>query len=192
FFFFYFFFFQAEDGIRDFHVTGVQTCALPICEKDPWNLIELRLAQGSVSASESPPAFEPDRRPAAMPSRTCHRRGCISMANTFHPATTPASQPASLARPALRPLSLALGLAGLMAVAGPVGARTGVHAPVPGDASRVAPAGAPAGGVTTAGGFGAAPMAETPQSISVVDAESLEERGARTLSQAIRLETSVA
>src|SRR5690606_8929841 len=28
--FFLFFFFQAEDGIRDFHVTGVQTCALPI------------------------------------------------------------------------------------------------------------------------------------------------------------------
>src|SRR5690606_41101638 len=25
-----FFFFQAEDGIRDFHVTVVQTCALPI------------------------------------------------------------------------------------------------------------------------------------------------------------------
>src|SRR5690606_1020839 len=28
--FLFFFFFQAEDGIRDFHVTGVQTCALPI------------------------------------------------------------------------------------------------------------------------------------------------------------------
>src|SRR5690606_41082872 len=28
-----FFFFQAEDGIRDFHVTGVQTCALPILVK---------------------------------------------------------------------------------------------------------------------------------------------------------------
>src|SRR5690606_40033178 len=27
---FFIFFFQAEDGIRDFHVTGVQTCALPI------------------------------------------------------------------------------------------------------------------------------------------------------------------
>src|SRR5438552_7837624 len=27
---FYFFFFQAEDGIRDDLVTGVQTCALPI------------------------------------------------------------------------------------------------------------------------------------------------------------------
>ena len=27
----FFFFFQAEDGIRDWSVTGVQTCALPIC-----------------------------------------------------------------------------------------------------------------------------------------------------------------
>src|SRR5699024_2534409 len=30
FFFLFFFFFQAEDGIRDRNVTGVQTCALPI------------------------------------------------------------------------------------------------------------------------------------------------------------------
>src|SRR6266566_7721565 len=29
---FFFFFFQAEDGIRDYKVTGVQTCALPIAE----------------------------------------------------------------------------------------------------------------------------------------------------------------
>src|SRR6266446_7404861 len=28
----YFFFFQAEDGIRDYKVTGVQTCALPISD----------------------------------------------------------------------------------------------------------------------------------------------------------------
>src|SRR5690606_11777200 len=28
-----YFFFQAEDGIRDFHVTGVQTCALPILHR---------------------------------------------------------------------------------------------------------------------------------------------------------------
>src|SRR2546430_8925344 len=39
-----FFFFQAEDGIRDLTVTGVQTCALPICatallpERDPVRL----------------------------------------------------------------------------------------------------------------------------------------------------------
>src|SRR5690606_40708004 len=26
----------AEDGIRDFHVTGVQTCALPICPPPRW------------------------------------------------------------------------------------------------------------------------------------------------------------
>src|SRR5690625_2333360 len=30
-----FFFFQAEDGIRVGHVTGVQTCALPICNSQP-------------------------------------------------------------------------------------------------------------------------------------------------------------
>src|SRR2546426_8688811 len=30
----FFFFFQAEDGIRDYKVTGVQTCALPISGAD--------------------------------------------------------------------------------------------------------------------------------------------------------------
>src|SRR5690349_22050281 len=33
FFLFFFFFFQAEDGIRDLYVTGVQTCALPISSR---------------------------------------------------------------------------------------------------------------------------------------------------------------
>src|SRR5437764_14761971 len=32
---FFFFFFQAEDGIRDTSVTGVQTCALPIYPHEP-------------------------------------------------------------------------------------------------------------------------------------------------------------
>src|SRR2546422_144366 len=32
----YFFFFQAEDGIRDVAVTGVQTCALPISARKNW------------------------------------------------------------------------------------------------------------------------------------------------------------
>src|SRR5256885_5188299 len=31
-----FFFFQAEDGIRDYKVTGVQTCALPILLNRSW------------------------------------------------------------------------------------------------------------------------------------------------------------
>src|SRR5690606_39630840 len=41
-----FFFFQAEDGIRDFHVTGVQTCALPI------SVQEGRLAPSRLPACE--------------------------------------------------------------------------------------------------------------------------------------------
>src|SRR6266699_4745636 len=32
-----FFFFQAEDGIRDADVTGVQTCALPILRRRAWH-----------------------------------------------------------------------------------------------------------------------------------------------------------
>src|ERR1041384_5780341 len=38
-----FFFFQAEDGIRDKLVTGIQTCALPICE------LGIRMALGAQS-----------------------------------------------------------------------------------------------------------------------------------------------
>src|SRR5207244_6115707 len=47
-FFYFFFFFQAEDGIRDDLVTGVQTCALPICvpiadaDRNAWD-------KGSIS-----------------------------------------------------------------------------------------------------------------------------------------------
>src|SRR5690606_39826026 len=35
-----YFFFQAEDGIRDFHVTGVQTCALPIFISGSLNTVQ--------------------------------------------------------------------------------------------------------------------------------------------------------
>src|SRR5690625_7247364 len=38
------FFFQAEDGIRDGHVTGVQTCALPISERQ--NALPTALSSG--------------------------------------------------------------------------------------------------------------------------------------------------
>src|SRR2546430_2822275 len=46
------FFFQAEDGIRDLTVTGVQTCALPIFTYDrvPKGEIELRRASAVYSA----------------------------------------------------------------------------------------------------------------------------------------------
>src|SRR5690606_3634971 len=52
------FFFQAEDGIRDFHVTGVQTCALPICGQD--NV----LAAGQRSGAHP---RRPEKAPTALP-----------------------------------------------------------------------------------------------------------------------------
>src|SRR6266511_5366752 len=50
------FFFQAEDGIRDFHVTGVQTCALPIFGADlcvPFGVTDrVRVEQSHVERLE--------------------------------------------------------------------------------------------------------------------------------------------
>src|SRR6266513_3127455 len=48
-----FFFFQAEDGIRDRNVTGVQTCALPICEVLRKVLFEQALEERGERISES-------------------------------------------------------------------------------------------------------------------------------------------
>src|SRR5256886_8186171 len=42
----FFFFFQAEDGIRDLTVTGVQTCALPICDGVPVAVADRCRARG--------------------------------------------------------------------------------------------------------------------------------------------------
>src|SRR5256885_2502229 len=44
-----FFFFQAEDGIRDYKVTGVQTCALPISYGEHFNLsVQRELSKSTV------------------------------------------------------------------------------------------------------------------------------------------------
>src|SRR3989442_8039856 len=53
----FFFFFQAEDGIRDADVTGVQTCALPIY----------------AAESQAPSPFAPQRRDPPRP--VARRRG---------------------------------------------------------------------------------------------------------------------
>src|SRR2546429_8813010 len=47
----FFFFFQAEDGIRDVAVTGVQTCALPI-----WfdSAVSLKIAERSPAVDPLP------------------------------------------------------------------------------------------------------------------------------------------
>src|SRR5207253_7956608 len=47
--FFFFFFFQAEDGIRDGHVTGVQTCALPISTGSRYRRYPGRVWPSSVA-----------------------------------------------------------------------------------------------------------------------------------------------
>src|SRR5258706_9624900 len=65
----FFFFFQAEDGIRDWSVTGVQTCALPNVASDRENIRRnaefilammqrrgLRPRLLETAAKESPPA----------------------------------------------------------------------------------------------------------------------------------------
>src|SRR5690348_17863125 len=58
-FFFFFFFFQAEDGIRDGRVTGVQTCALPISRPSTVSLVPTRptvIDRGLRSRTSSGPA----------------------------------------------------------------------------------------------------------------------------------------
>src|SRR5256885_3456709 len=55
----YFFFFQAEDGIRDYKVTGVQTCALPILEAgERVDLVGGDGQQGVVGAGDGAEGVE--------------------------------------------------------------------------------------------------------------------------------------
>src|SRR2546430_16440720 len=60
-----FFFFQAEDGIRDLTVTGVQTCALPISPIPEESSSPLISPEESVAP---PPA--PEQTPSASPARS--------------------------------------------------------------------------------------------------------------------------
>src|SRR5690606_39879889 len=59
--FFTFFFFQAEDGIRDFHVTGVQTCALPIWKASGSKALTLPTAT-NVYLARSTWTYRKERR----------------------------------------------------------------------------------------------------------------------------------
>src|SRR5438874_13361682 len=51
-FLFIFFFFQAEDGIRDLYVTGVQTCALPLARRAKGLLSETSIPKGAVRSGQ--------------------------------------------------------------------------------------------------------------------------------------------
>src|SRR5499427_7704758 len=63
----FFFFFQAEDGIRDHCVTGVQTCALPICCAVQIGTCEPRIKPHSTSRLQraSPSAVQASPRVAS-------------------------------------------------------------------------------------------------------------------------------
>src|SRR3712207_7633345 len=90
-----FFFFQAEDGIRDIGVTGVQTCALPISSFCPLTVfvsrtLAFRLAPlpgvGVGVASGWPSAGLP-RASRAMSRRSEERRvgkECRSRWSPYH------------------------------------------------------------------------------------------------------------
>src|SRR2546430_8857179 len=54
------FFFQAEDGIRDLTVTGVQTCALPI------SLPEIVAGGSGARGNGAPPDLPPPEPPATI------------------------------------------------------------------------------------------------------------------------------
>src|SRR5256885_8411431 len=60
-----FFFFQAEDGIRDYKVTGVQTCALPIYPLGRENVQDAR--------HRNQPAALPRHRPEPRVAALLHR-----------------------------------------------------------------------------------------------------------------------
>src|SRR5688500_20142710 len=66
----WFFFFQAEDGIRDYKVTGVQTCALPISRSAADRAADRR---HSHSAQRPRRADRPGDHVAALPRREGER-----------------------------------------------------------------------------------------------------------------------
>src|SRR5438067_2634254 len=82
------FFFQADDGIRDRNVTGVQTCALPICASK--NSSSIRLRNGSVCSSKL--AKKPKRSTRNFCSRSstaCHRPAALAWAWIGSPCCSP-------------------------------------------------------------------------------------------------------
>src|SRR5437762_4453558 len=74
--FFFFFFFQAEDGIRDTSVTGVQTCALPISDRDdaPGGAAEWADQGIDADRTERPDRLHRQRQSDPPPDRSEERR----------------------------------------------------------------------------------------------------------------------
>src|SRR5258706_14225801 len=62
--------FQAEDGIRDWSVTGVQTCALPICAADAVEVLQQMIASAALDGVH---LFFPD----PWPKKRHHKRRLV-------------------------------------------------------------------------------------------------------------------
>src|SRR5256885_8795454 len=78
------FFFQAEDGIRDYKVTGVQTCALPIYNPIPKKLAAaaqravFQLVTGFPGSPLNGSGSENDFHPMKGPMTTQTLRGMVN------------------------------------------------------------------------------------------------------------------
>src|SRR5437667_7899442 len=72
-----FFFFQAEDGIRDRDVTGVQTCALPI-----WCSLAVSMTPAYASVALGLPEVGACRRPRSEERRV--GKECRSRWAAYH------------------------------------------------------------------------------------------------------------
>src|SRR2546427_10295591 len=89
----FFFFFQAEDGIRDLTVTGVQTCALPISPRvagpHPLCLRARRDAAGSMArrrrlpSARFPPVAVPRQPALPLGAPRHHRRSRMGGRNAL-------------------------------------------------------------------------------------------------------------
>src|SRR5256885_13102768 len=80
-----FFFFQAEDGIRDYKVTGVQTCALPIstppdCDRSAPARSTLLVSKAGTSPNNS---VETRHTPARSEERRVGKE-CRSRWSPYH------------------------------------------------------------------------------------------------------------
>src|SRR5260221_9015051 len=72
----FFFFFQAEDGIRDHCVTGVQTCALPISTPAPIRSFSSNPRRWAAHDDRSPAGQSP--APYRVDSRTPVANGGVA------------------------------------------------------------------------------------------------------------------
>src|SRR2546427_4199082 len=91
-------FFQAEDGIRDLTVTGVQTCALPICERDPMSpperaellaLMDANMVAVYAADTRATPGGAVAESPGLVMCRTPHGTVATNMALVTGPIDAP-------------------------------------------------------------------------------------------------------